>query len=213
MRYFHQFYRVVVSLAAIPTSMAVLAVQPDSVTGPPPIAVDTFIINDASSPVPVAGDVNASVSGTVDVNSVPASLTDQLDALIEEVQTLTEEVAAIDTQPTPANFQEGYLNVFGGALGGDWHFSLDQPVYATSLVISAENDSGRLLICNQAPEGERCGVDNRWNMILGNADKEWPPITVIPLPQPMKVHSFTFTCANLAETCEVSISIVGTVAE
>lgn len=209
----HILERLAISLAAASISMAALSAPPDSVTGPPPISVDTFVTNDASTPIPVAGDVNASVSGAVDVTSVPSSLTDQLDTLIEEVQALTEEVTAIDTQPTPANFQEGYLNVFGGALDGDWHFSLDQPVYATSLVISAENDSGRLLICNQAPEGERCGVDNRWNMILGNADKEWPPITVISLPQPMKVHSFTFTCANLAETCEVSISIVGTVAE
>ena len=80
---------VFISLLIVATTTQALSASPnDSVTGPPPIAIDVYVINDESSPVSVVGDVNANVSGAVDVNSVPTSLTDQLDTLIEEVRKL-----------------------------------------------------------------------------------------------------------------------------
>jgi hypothetical protein len=80
----------VIALILVATSTQALSATPvaTSVTGPPPIAVDVHVINDESTPVPVYGDISSSVSGAVDVTSLPTSLTDQLDTLIEEVRKL-----------------------------------------------------------------------------------------------------------------------------
>ena len=77
-----------IALIILTASSWVLSAPYDSVTPPPPIAVDVQVINDESNPVPVYGDISSTVSGVVDVTSLPTSLTDQLDTLIEEVQKL-----------------------------------------------------------------------------------------------------------------------------
>ena len=77
-----------IALIILTASSGVLSAPYDSVTPPPPIAVDVQVINDESNPVPVYGDISSTVSGVVDVTSLPTSLTDQLDTLIEEVQKL-----------------------------------------------------------------------------------------------------------------------------
>jgi len=41
------------------------------------------VTNDATQPIPVAGEVAASVSGTVEVSSVPATLTDRVDLVLQ----------------------------------------------------------------------------------------------------------------------------------
>jgi hypothetical protein len=55
----------------------------------------------------VVGDVNASVSGAVDVNSVPGSLTDQLDTLIEEVQNLASSAQELAYESTSFDLPKG----------------------------------------------------------------------------------------------------------
>jgi hypothetical protein len=198
--------KAIISISGVSVACQAFSAPPADETFPPPIAVDTYVINDESSPVPVSGDVSVTgevdLGGAVDVGSVPESLTQQLDTLIDEVKALKDEVGDVDTQAKPANYFKSFQNT---GFGGTWEVDLDVPVQVSFITISAENDSGKAVFFSP--------YDGVGPLRFGSYGKEFPAVLVAPLPQPVLIDKFTFYCSNTVENCEVSVTLVGTMTQ
>ena len=194
------------------------AETPDQIPAPPRdvrvVNTPSVVIdNNSSEPVPVVGDVNVTgevdLTGAVDVGSIPDSLTEQIDTLIEKVDNMND--ALINSQGQPASYVKNFsfetsaigsksFRLFDYDLYGDNAF-----VMVSTMTISAENDSGYIrLVCAGGP-GSSCN-----DMYIGSPDKEFPGVLVLPFPQPVPMKSFQWSCKNNVEDCEIRVSVVGT---
>jgi hypothetical protein len=200
-------------------TLSLQAAQPDTTGGPArPVVIEN------QAPIPVSGEVNASVSGQVEVVSpagealdvsvisTPISVTDRLDSLITAVEDLRDEVAGIDTQTQVAN----YSRVFSGEASPLLWFTdeTEQLVMASLISVSTENDSGIITFCSDTLDFPiKCSTSDSSRVVLkfGKKNKEFPGVLVVPLPQPVPIRSFTFSCENLLEDCEITVTITGTV--
>jgi hypothetical protein len=176
----------------------------------PPVTFFAEIVNDVTNPLPVSGDVTATVEGTVgvegavDVSSVPSDVTGKLDEIVAELQ----DIGAQPSGPMPANFAEVYRDDDIGEFGDEFVALFGQRVLVSFLSISTENDRGQFRLC---PFQGRCTTDTAL-LQVGENGKEFPGALTFSLPQPIPAGAVTFRCVNEFEDCEVTISVIGTVA-
>lgn len=175
------------------------AKQPDGITG------NVTVMNDSSAPIPVAGEISSIVTGEVDVGRLPDIVTEMLEDIASATSDIEERVTAIEERTRPATYSRVFENSEICSIC-PWFEDLDFPVMASFISISAENDSGTIRFCSDT--FFECSDPERV-MVLGNPNKEFPGVLVIPLPQPVKIQSFTWRCSNSVEDCEVKVSIVG----
>jgi len=162
----------------------------------PPDSFPVTVINDQTNPVPVAGDVSAEVSGSIDVTSLP-------EALSEQLNTLTLLVAQI--APKEADFVRTYGDFVDARQG--WEQAFGGTVLISLIVISTENDRGKFYVCMD--ESADCYFANSV-FELGSQNMTWPHSLVIPFAQPIPVTNFSWRCDNAVEQCEITVNVVGT---
>jgi hypothetical protein len=154
----------------------------------------------------VQGEVTAvldepvEVTGSVDVNSVPSSVLDRLDLALDRLDDL---VNASQTPVAPADFVRTYFTVSRDTVERDF----GARVLVSWLSVSAQDDDGVIFFCD-SPVAQ-CADNGVPYLILG-ANNEFPTVVSVPFPQPVALQSYVWICSNLAENCEVSVSIVGT---
>jgi len=192
--------------AALPALSFILAsgvyAQATGVPPGPPI-VEATIINDSSNPVPVTGDVNATiegdieVSGSVEVESVPQSVLNKLDRLID----------AINAQPQPAGFREFYeLTIDANDFVRMDFTSSASPKRISTLIISTENDSAEFFLCGEAAIS---GVCEEEVLGIGQDDMTWPHTLVVNLTRAVSARGFQIQCENNVEDCEFKVNFIG----
>jgi hypothetical protein len=179
------------------------AKQPDGIAG------NVTIINDSNSPIPVTGEISSTVTGEVDIGSLPDGAIDVLEDIANHLSDIEVRVTSIEERSRPASYSRVFENSEICSIC-PWFEDLDFPVMVSLISISAENDSGTIRFCSdtffECSELEQV-------MALGNPNKEFPGVLVIPFPQPIKIQSFNWRCNNTVEDCEVKVSIVGRPAE
>jgi hypothetical protein len=189
-----------VSISAV-LLLGVSAQAAQTPTAPP--VVEAEIVNDSFSPIPVTGEVNATISedvevtGSVEVETLPQSFDSKMDELIDAVET--------SDQPAPATFVRDYSRREITALSA-WNVEFDAPVTASLLTMSSENDSGRISYCTQP-------LPTCVPVIQIGVLNELPNVVVLPLTQPVVVYGFRFFCGNTVQDCEIAVSVVGDLAE
>ena len=201
--------RHLLAISALLFASAVSA-DPGNGNGPPEFPVT--VTNDEGNPVVVSGDVTAEVSGSVDVASVPSTLTDRLDLALDELEDLNDAVQA--TSQPRASYAETIrfdrepndCSLCNPAPG---FRPLSQPMWVSFITISTENDEGFFRFFS---EPEQCCDAVDAALQFGHRDQLTSLITA-PLPQALKISGFYFFCGNNAEDCEVAISLIGDVAQ
>ena len=193
------------ALAAFVTAAS--AAFPAHAAPPHPTPPDSFpvtVINDETNPVPVEGEV----SGSVDVTSVPSALTDRLDLVLDELDDLNQAVQA--TGHPRASYAE-YLQFQQEGCGGQLcapppvrEFS--QPIWASFIAISTENDDGFIEFFSEYPAPIPV-------LRFGHRNRQLPGVITAPLPQAVRVSHVSFFCNNVVEDCEVAISVIGDIAQ
>jgi len=200
------------ALAVIACLVAAIAFVPlsrSTADAEPPVAFLARIINDFTNPVPVSGEVVATVDGTVnvggtvDVSSVPSEITNKLDELVAEIKNLQNQQAG----PPPANFAEVYRDDQIDEFGGEFVSPFGQEVLVSFLSISTENDRGQLRLC---PGQGRC-TNETARYAVGENGKEFPGVLTLSFPQPVPASAVLWRCVNEFEDCEVTITVIGTV--
>lgn len=205
----------VLVLAGLLGPPAVLA-NSDKAQGSAPVT----IVNDATQPIPVSGEVSASVSGAIEVSSVPATLTDRIDLVLDRLEDISDAAGA--TGQSRSNYATTLRydlrsNGGGGSLPpvpclpGDTapeHVILDRTVWASFVSISTENDDGFVHFC---ADPAQCCEPSGAVLRFGHNDRQLPAVITATLPQAVPIRSIRFFCRNNVEDCEVAISIVGTV--
>ena len=144
-----------IKLAAIATAVSVAfsvrAAPPDS--GVPPDSFPVTIINDQTEPVPVEGEV----TGSVDVSSVPSTLTDRLDLVLDELDELNQ---AVQTTSQPRAGYVEFLRFDEDGCGGPTLCAppiqrfFSQPIWASFITISTENDDGFIEFYSDAGDNQ-----------------------------------------------------------
>jgi len=171
------------------------------------------VINDSTQPIPVAGEVSASVSGAIEVSSLPAALTDRIDLTLDRLDEIREAVGA--SGYPRANYARTFrydLPATGGILlpdppTGNEHLILAGTVWASFITVSTENDDGWVQFYSDP--ALCCDAENAV-LRFGHDDRQLPSVITAALPQAIPIRSIRFFCTNNAEDCEVAISIIGT---
>lgn len=190
--------------------MTALSSGADKTTGSAPVT----IVNDASHPIPVAGEVSASVTGPIEVSSVPAELTDRIDLVLDRLEDIRD-AAGASGHPR-ANYARTFRYDLPTTNGiflpdpptGNEHLILDRTVWASFITISTENDDGYVHFYS---DPARCCEASDAVLRFGHRARQLPSVITAPLPQAVPIRSIRFVCTNSVEDCEVAISIVGTV--
>jgi len=162
----------------------------------PPVTFLAEIINDFTTPVPVSGEVNATVGGTVDVATLPAEVIDKLDEIVAEL----EQIKSQPSGPAPASFVKRYAETTGGFFSVDF----ESVVLVSTLIVSSENDEATF---GFNVTGESDGVS------FGSEGQTLPPVLTFNFPHPFQADGFVARCRNVVEECEFRVSVIGTVAE
>lgn len=200
------FQRVVVLVSAVCSILiadGAVAKQPNGIAG------NVTIVNDSSNAVPVTGDVNASVegevevSGSVDVDSVPQSLTNQLQELIDAVEAIGSQGGA--SEPAKVTYFRGEINCSGTLGCPDSEFenfvTWPEGLLISSITIGSENDEMVVSLYDGASEKiARYGAENE--AFRG-------PINHLTFPDPILAYQLTVLCRNRVEDCEFEITVVG----
>jgi hypothetical protein len=193
------------ALAFLITASA--SAEPGKGEGPPDFPVT--VTNDESNPVVVSGDVTADVSGSVDVSSVPETLTGRLDLVLDELEDLNDAVQA--TSQPRAGYAE-YVRFNQNANNCSLcdprppQKSLSQPLWASFITVNTENDDGFIEFFNEF--GAEIPV-----LRFGHRNRQLPGVITATLPQAIKISSYSFYCGNQLEDCEVAISLIGDLAQ
>lgn len=184
--------------------------KPNGLPPGPPI-FDTNITNDTSSPVPVIGNVEANIQGEVevigivDVNSVPQSLTDQMQELISAVEALSLEEGNVE--PAQITYLSGEIScsfTLGCSdivLEGDNQATWQQGLLISSITIGSENDE---MVVNLYD-----GDDNRIAKYGAENESLRGPINHLTFPDPLLAYRLTVLCRNTGENCEFEITVAG----
>lgn len=195
---------------------AVAAADVAKVQGSAPVTV----VNDSSRAIPVSGEVTASVSGAVEVSSVPATLTDRIDLVLDRLEDIGEAAgAAGQSRANYARTLRYDVRSNGGGPTlppapclpeetGPENQVLDRTVWASFIAISTENDDGFIHFCT---DPALCCEASGAVLRFGHNDRQLPAVITATLPQAVPIRSIRFFCRNNVEDCEVAISIVGTV--
>jgi hypothetical protein len=168
----------------------------------PPI-FKALIINDDLSPVPVSGDVVATVDGTVDVEgtvdvaSVPSGVTNALEDILEAIEGLE------DNGPVP--FAETIQEL---DLDNDGRASIDLAPgsLVSQVILQTENDDGILRVCNNPDGPGPCAFGEGIQYI----DYTAPDFLDLTFATPIPATGVLFQCRNTVEDCELILTVVGT---
>lgn len=200
-----------VTLAGIAAAILIASSAHAEPPGSPPDSFPVTVINEQSEPIPVAGEISAEVSGSVGVTSVPSTLTDRLDLVLDGLDELNEAVQA--TSQPRASYVE-YLRFEQEQNGcslcnpapGPRPFESGQSIWASFITVSTENDDGFIEFYSEI--GAPVPV-----LRFGHRNGSLPAVITATLPQAVLVSAVRFFCGNDAEDCEVAISVVGDLAQ
>lgn len=189
----------IVGMAALIAASGVFAQANGVPPGPPAVEIaDTVDVNVVNT------DLNVNVTGTTDVNvkSVPSSLTEQIEDLIDAV-----EASSVPSVPAQVAYLSGEINC-SATLGcpdevveGDNQKTWPSGFLISSITIGSENDRMLVRLFNE--------FDERIAKFGAEGESLRGPINHLTFPDPILAYRLTVGCANTVEDCEFEITVVG----
>ncbi len=170
------------------------------------------ITNTAEQPVPVTGDVQATVDGltfeggslNVKATNLPTDTSGSLKVASQGIANVSVTNTAIPSQPTLATKREHLDSTWTDEPGWISTWPLSERINASSITVSMIGTAATVWYWQDAPE------PGNLTMLLGSRTAPLTGVYSIPLPQRVAIDGFYVECYDaVGAKCEVNISVIG----
>ena len=176
-----------------------------------PPTPEVVIANGSEAPVPVSGEIVATLSDAVKVDDVPDELTDRLDLILDQLENLAD-------QESSAFPVADYLRWRSAATaeGDKLTFLFNRRIAISSVIVSSDDDKIVTFLCDE-PAPDECfrGLSSASGIGLGSFETTGPTESVFNFPLPVPAQSVRVLCQEAGDggVCQYHVSIVGRIIE